>query len=1374
MTVKKEISLLKVAVVNPTSLANNASKFKSLDFDVCFVSESSATKLVKQQYEKAYKKEGLHFVWGCDVPSLTLCRDASESKRGSSLGVCMLGRSSVTLRPSRDKLPEHWDRTCRIMVSYMQLPAFTVRLVCLYGVQPSAVDAFVKNNSLWQAVLQIVSSCDMPTLIAGDFNMKPQKLQMWHCFEEMGYKEVFEQHELRGAPLPPTCNSKTCHDTIVFSKHFISSFQGAKVNQEKLFPNHDPMIACFQIQKSMFLYRDLPMPTPLHSEVLDSDVFQHCQKKAFDFQMIHPVSTMAPNLSHEIVTKNLEAIGKAFEDSYRSAIEIHNDFLTSHDSTLQDDSHPYLTSLPKDVCGRLRPRAPKVFHPRRSPKKGRQGVYEPPGETYSLKISSWVKQARRLQAYVIRCKKYHDACMPESVKLQHQKEWHAILAAHGFKPSFSQWVLYELHSQICFLQEPPQHWVEEIYELLQERIKDLVQKEQKQRRKIFQFEIDLSCCHFGGALSHALLRNRKQSIIHCFEVVHKQRGSRIRSSKKCAPQIQVENAKQLQLHNPIYLDERKCEIAITSIIADECIEIDQLPSNVGPKFTLMQKQFVSDPELIQKAFFEFWAPFWLRDDLFHAESPDAWKDFLEMTKFCPKLCDTDLSLDHTVDEWIDAISTTKTQTSRGICGFSQPELRAMHPQGIRYIIDCCKSVEHCGLPDWMMIAKVLLLPKFQGAVQIKDMRPITVFSLINRTWCKVVARRMLRQWSSSIPSCVVGALPKRSCSQLSLQNAILIENELKIGAGDVGGFYLDICKCFNGFGRLPVVLFMQHCGFPRRFALFWKKSLDRMSRSLFALDTFSTPVGASTGLPEGDPLSVCGMAVIGYGWAKLLECLHLIVSVYVDDWSWIGSCARQHILAIRMTQDYLKSLKLHADPSKIWVWGSSREARKQWEAISLEIAGTPNAFRVASAEKELGIYLHYTRQKTIGCQLDRINSALERIKKLKHLPISIQQKAGLLQTNVWPVALHGCDATYIGQKHFTKLRSFAVETLITKTKFTNCLLPLCVLHQGLMDPLVYVISYTLCLWRRLLITDDSNGDLFVHILKNAQADPNRAYGPATALCSYLQIIGWSFNQSGDVVDHLGVAFNLKKVSRSTILHLTKDAWNQVVSKSLDQRSDFQDWPVPLCQYTYDDRNFPDSRSAAIIAIHQSLGQQFGSKCENWVGGDENVDHHCPLCGCEDTRAHFLLECPVLQTKRDDNHRLLQRMKNDFPHQLFLPLVYKSPQPDVVNIMNRTRSLPEILPMDIDGTSIVDNRVFYTDGSCTFPNIPFGRLAGFAIIVDVAENDEARCKEAEKSNGVNLFPATLKPLSAGLQFGEQTINRAELTAVIQIVRSTIPQ
>ena len=1373
MAVKGEISLLKVAVVNPTSLANNASKFESLDFDICFISESSATKFVKQQHEKNYKKMGMHFVWGCDVPSLTLCRDASESRRGSALGVCMISRSSVTIRPARDKLPEHWDRTCRIMVSYMQLPAFTVRLVCLYGVQPSAHDAFVKNNSLWQAVLQIVSSCDMPTLIAGDFNMRPQKVHLWHCFQEMGFKEVFEQHEMCGAPLPPTCNSKTCHDTIVFSKHFSSSFQGAEVNQDKHFPNHDPLIASFQIAKSLFVYRNLPMPTPLRDDVLESDVFQHCQGKAFELdelEMIHPSNSMSPELSHEIVTKNFETIGRAFEQSYHKTIDIHNEFLSpTYDSHEADGSCFKIT--PNDICGRFKPRAPKIFRPRRGPKKGRHGAYEPPGETFSLRISQWVKQARRLQAYLIRETKYNNTCMSESVKIQHQKEWHVILTSRGFKPSFCQWVLHELESQICFLQDPPSYWVQEIYELLQERIADMIQKERKCQRKIFQFEIDLSCNYFGGALCHALLKNKKQSVLHCFEVVHKQQGSRIRSLEKSAPRIHVEDAKKLQLKNPLYIDPSSCEVAITSILADELIEIDQLSSSVGVSFTVTQKQFTSDPELIQKAFFEFWAPFWLRDDSFHMESPAAWNDFLEMIKSCPSLCERDISFDHNVDEWVEAISTTKAQTSRGICGFSQPELKVMHRKGIQLIIDCCQSVEHCGLPGWLMVAKVLLLPKFQGATQIKDMRPITVFSLIYRTWCKVVAKRLLHEWSTTIPRCVVGALPKRGCSQLSLQNAILIERELKIGCGNVGGFYLDICKCFNGFGRLPVVLFMKKCGFPSRFAHFWKKSLDKMSRSLLALDTFSSPVVASTGLPEGDPLSVCRMAVIGYGWAKLLECLQLDVSVYVDDWSWIGSSPRQHISAIQMTQEYLKALKLHADPSKIWVWGSSKEARKQWEDISLQITGSPNAFRVATAEKELGIYLHYTRQNGIGCQLDRINAGLDRIKRLKHLSVSLQQKASLVQTNIWPATLHGSDATYIGQKHFAKLRSFVTDSLIPKTRFTSCLLPMCVLHQGLMDPLVYVITYSLCLWRRMLITDDSHGDLFIHVLSTAQADPCRAYGPATALCSYLQQIGWCFGQNGEIVDHLGVTFHLTRVSRSTILSLVRDAWNQVVSNSLDKRSDFQNWPTPLCQYTFDERNFPDSRSAAIIGIHQCLGQQLGSKCEKWVGGDENADHQCPLCGGIDNRAHFLLECPALQSKRDKNLRLLERMKKDFPHQLFLPLIYKSPNHDVVNILNRTRDLPEILPSEIDGFCVNKDRTFYTDGSCTFPSLPHGRLAGFAIVVDVAENDSMRCDEAFQSDGVCRFPTTLKPLSAGLQFGDQTINRSELTAIIQIIRST---
>ncbi len=172
------IRLLRIAVANPTSLANNALNFNSLPFDACFVSETSTTGCVKNFLAKTYKKEGLHYLWGCDVPALHRCRDASESRRGSAMGVCMLFRASITMRSSREELPEHWDKTCRILVSFMHLRGMTIRMVCLYGVQPSAPDAFAKNLSLWQAVLQIVSACDMPTLIGGDFNLRPQSMSL--------------------------------------------------------------------------------------------------------------------------------------------------------------------------------------------------------------------------------------------------------------------------------------------------------------------------------------------------------------------------------------------------------------------------------------------------------------------------------------------------------------------------------------------------------------------------------------------------------------------------------------------------------------------------------------------------------------------------------------------------------------------------------------------------------------------------------------------------------------------------------------------------------------------------------------------------------------------------------------------------------------------------------------------------------------------------------------------------------------------------------------------------------------------------------------------------------------------------------------------
>lgn len=235
--------MLRVAVTNPTALSNNADAFSALPFDLCMVSETSTTMVMQRSYSKAYKQKRIHITWGAGVPPLRLCASGEGSIRGSCLGVAVLSRGHVAVRPSRDCLPEHLYNTCRIMVSFAQLSSFTVRLVTIYGVPSAAPGASNKNAVLWAAVLGILQGSDMPTLVGGDFNCRPQAQSSWPAIAALGYAETFEHHLRQfGVELPPTCMSSTRHDSLVFSRHFLPTYSGARVISEGTFPAHDPLV----------------------------------------------------------------------------------------------------------------------------------------------------------------------------------------------------------------------------------------------------------------------------------------------------------------------------------------------------------------------------------------------------------------------------------------------------------------------------------------------------------------------------------------------------------------------------------------------------------------------------------------------------------------------------------------------------------------------------------------------------------------------------------------------------------------------------------------------------------------------------------------------------------------------------------------------------------------------------------------------------------------------------------------------------------------------------------------------------------------------------------------------------------------------------
>ena len=1246
------------------------------------------------------------------------------------------------------------------MVSFLQLPTMTVRCIALYGVQSTAPGAASKNQTLWYFVLGLLQTSDIPTIVGGDFNVRPQTMEAWGSIASLGFHEAFDDHfRLWGEQLPPTCNEATRHDTLVYSSHFARAFRYARVYQEKWFPAHDPLVASFDIATYSFVHRALPMPEPLHDSILQSDIFQTVQKAQTHLAKseVERILRSDNTSDKDPFTQCLNTFGKCFEASYCKAVDLHNQLVP------QDSAVP----LPRKQRGdRLHSRKPMILQPKQAPRKARNGDYEPVGEVYKIKTLQWVKQLRRIKALYTRMIK-HNSLSQSPCDIQNQKEWFAICHASGFRPSFRVWCFENQVVLLWPLELPSDGWLVDLHDRFKHHVDRLVDLEIKTRKNQFRHQIDLDLLHFGGTISHAIIKPPKPEMPSFFELSSNYSASLSLHQDKSKPHIIIDDGDRITPGLPLQLQGE--DVHIQEVLQNNTFVLDRLPSHTPCKFVLSQSTFTSDPELVAKAFFEFWAPFWLRDQDAELQSIDAWADFQNIIRDVHPFLLPDLDAKHTVSEWVAAIKTTKVASARGVCGFSQPEMLSLHHDMLELLIDILFAFRESGLPEWMMLVRTVLIPKKATSLTIKEMRPITIFSLIFRLWCKVSARRLLLQWSYRLPLNVVGSLPKRSCTQLTLGTALKVEESLVIGS-DIGGFSLDISKCFNCFGRIPLAYAMKKFGFGENLCHFWLQSISKTHRTVGILNSFSKSEWASTGLAEGDPLSVCGMVIIGYLWHMLVFKANVETTVYADDWAWIGKTVQEHLDAMVITRRFLETLKLTSDPAKCWAWGSTKKARKWWVEISNRIVGSPGSFRVCLAERELGAYLHFSKTMHLGCQNERLENGVLRLKKLKTLPAKVERKALLIQTNVWPAALFGTDCLYLGQSHFNKLRSLAADALVVKTKATCPWVAMLVSSEHVMDPLQYTIYRALLTWRRMMVVDTSNIEWFLHVLTSVGPDPNRAYGPAVSLHSYLKHISWKIDSHGKFVDHLGVSFALQEVSAGFVASRLLGSWDVVVGKKVHQRHDFSNWPEPFGAATCRLKPPDHGRDSTIVSIHQTLGPVYGSQKAKWSCVDSHDQITCPLCEQNDDRVHFPVHCPGLDDLRESYARLLEQIKNQFPHMLFWPVMYKHPKHDLLQTIHAARLLPD--PFDPSEFGINQGQCprFYTDGSCRFPTLPSAQLSAFAIVYDNLQSDAERAQCAELVRGTGVMPSELIAVQVALTPGPQTINRAEFSAILQIIRS----
>eukprot|EP00438_Fugacium_kawagutii_P011427 Skav235900 [mRNA] locus=scaffold256:91544:93643:+ [translate_table: standard] len=326
------------------------------------------------------------------------------------------------------------------------------------------------------------------------------------------------------------------------------------------------------------------------------------------------------------------------------------------------------------------------------------------------------------------------------------------------------------------------------------------------------------------------------------------------------------------------------------------------------------------------------------------------------------------------------------------------------------------------------------------------------------------------------------------------------------------------------------------------------------------------------------------------------------------------------------------------------------------------------------------------------------------------------------------------------------------------------------LTSRVMDPVVYIAVRALCLWRRLLCHDQLNKTLYLQTLIDADSNPCAAYGPASALKCYLNFFGWKVTHDGKITDHLDRTFALDQVSPAHIVSKLRDAWDTVVTTHLQERVGLAQWPeVDLINA----QRIPlpaDARESAVIAKLRTVGSLYATQRENWEGHEQWTNCKCPLCDSDDTREHFPFFCPGVHDLRCEFSRTLEAITQEYPHSCFIPVVHKHPKQAILSFLHQQREMPPSFRLVDLGFEGDDVPTFYTDGSAAFPQLG-GQIAAWSIVLDLCTCDSQREHVVTQMVDWNQHPTTLVPVQISLVSGTQTINRAELQAILQIAIST---
>ena len=564
------------------------------------------------------------------------------------------------------------------------------------------------------------------------------------------------------------------------------------------------------------------------------------------------------------------------------------------------------------------------------------------------------------------------------------------------------------------------------------------------------------------------------------------------------------------------------------------------------------------PDEVGDAFSDFWSPYWNRDSLEEHVSDEPWENFHLILDDIPELDEMKVDLNDP-SRWYKTIHKLKKNKASGYDGWTAEDLQLLPYHAVEHLCLICQRLWNEGFDHQFMQARTILLAKIDDVRHMGHCRPITILGQLYRLVTKIIADQILAFWAEHLPSDISGGIPGRGSRLLMYRHQARIEEAITTGSS-VGGFVLDLVKAFNCIPRRPLACMHRHMGIPMVVVKFWMKSLRCLTRLPQIGQHLGQKVASTTGVPEGDALSVCGMICVAHHYHQYLTSFldRVKVGIYADNWGWLTDCQKQNCLAMQRTLRFVHSIRMTIDFEKSWAWATNRDFKKSLLNLELLFPNGENKIHIVEDAKELGVRVRYNKRFKLGPIKDRFDSGRNSLFKIHWIPTTCDMKASLIYA-VWQKIFYGLEGVGLGLTHFNRMRRAATTALIGNHKQASSWLTCCYLHRKILDPQFFALCEMLCLFRQLYTLEPEDARYILSIAcKYIDQPPLQSWGPGSAMAVYLYRCNLTIDIDGIVEGCHHQKIDITKVSCREIKSFLETHWQYYVHSQVLHRKGVND------------------------------------------------------------------------------------------------------------------------------------------------------------------------------------------------------------------------